>query len=97
MLSEKIVTIAKFDDVIKAELAVQRLADYDIKAILNGKNFAGMYAGLGVDLFNVGLQVLESDADKAIEILDSIESDASDDSDEIFEDDDIEDFDGSDD
>ncbi|HPS53966.1 MAG TPA: DUF2007 domain-containing protein [Sedimentisphaerales bacterium] len=92
-MSEKIVTIAKFDDVMEAELAVQRLADYDIRAILNGKNFAGMYAGLGVDLFNVGLQVLESDADKAIEILGSIKSDESNESDDIFEDDD----DGSDD
>ena len=96
-MSDKIVTIAKFEDVMKAELAVQLLADHDIKAILDGKNFAGMYSGLGVDLFNVKLQVLESDAEKAIEILDRAESDDGvdiGDSDEIYEDDDI---DGSDD
>ena len=90
MLSEKIITIVKFDDVMKAELAVQRLADYDIKAILNGKNFAGMYVGLGVELFDVGLQVLESDAEKAIEILDSVVCDDGVGGDEIDEDDDIE-------
>ena len=96
-MSDRIVTIAKFDDVMKAEFAVQVLADYDIKAILDGKNFAGMYSGLGVDLFNVKLQVLESDAEKAIEILDSADSDDGvdiGDVDEIYEDDDI---DGSDD
>jgi hypothetical protein len=93
-MSDKIITIAKFGDVMKGELAVQLLADHDIKAILDGKNFAGMYSGLGVDLFNVKLQVLESDAEKAIEILDIADSDGGDDGDEIYEDDDI---DGSDD
>ncbi len=95
MLSDRIVTIAKFDDVMKAEFSVQVLADYDIKAILDGKNFAGMYSGLGVDLFNVKLQVLESEAEKAIEILDSAGSDDGVDigDDEIYEDD----IDGSDD
>lgn len=97
MLSEKIVTIGRFDDVMKAEFAVQALADYGIKAVLDGKNFAGMYAGLGVDLFNVKLQVLESDVVRASEILGSIESDGGVEGvggDENFEDDDI---DGSDD
>ena len=56
-----------------------------------------MYAGLGVDLFNVKLQVLESDVVRASEILGSIESDGGVEGvggDENFEDDDI---DGSDD
>jgi len=78
VLSKRIVTIAKFDDVMQAELAVQMLADYEIRGVLNGKNFAGMYVGLGIGLFGVRLQVLESDAEKAIEILDSADSDDSD-------------------
>jgi len=71
VLSDRIITIAKSDNVMQAELAVQRLGDHEIKAMLDGKNFAGMYTGIVADLFNVSLQVLESDAAKAIEILDS--------------------------
>ncbi|MCK4888063.1 MAG: DUF2007 domain-containing protein [Planctomycetes bacterium] len=79
MLSKRIVTVAKYDDVMQAELAVQTLADHEIMGVLNGKNFAGMYAGLGIGLFGVRLQVLESDAAKAIEILDDVENAGSDD------------------
>jgi hypothetical protein len=81
VLSKRIVTVAKFDDVMQAELAVQMLADHEIRGVLNGKNFAGMYVGLGIGLFGVRLQVLESDAEKAIEILDSVDGDNGDDSD----------------
>ncbi len=69
---EKIFTIAKFNDYIRAELAKQSLADFGIKAILTGQNAANVYSGIPM-LATVELQVFQSQAEKALEILGSTE------------------------
>ncbi len=71
-MPEKIVTIAKFNDYIGAELAKQSLADFGIKAILTGINAANVYSGIPT-LARGELQVFQSQAQKALEILESTE------------------------
>ena len=68
-MADKLVTIAEFADYIEAEMAKQLLADYDIKAIVAEENAANLYPVSGT----VGpeLQVLEKDAQRAREILES--------------------------
>ncbi|MCX5635230.1 MAG: DUF2007 domain-containing protein [Planctomycetota bacterium] len=69
-MSEKLVTIAEFADYIQADLARQLLEDFDIKAVVTGQNAANTLSGiLGVE--GPTLQVFESQAAEAIEILES--------------------------
>jgi hypothetical protein len=69
-MSEKLVTIAQFPSYIEAEMAKQLLADYGIEAIVTGDNTSNVYSGLSA-LTDVELQVFESQAQEAIEILES--------------------------
>ncbi|MBN2455370.1 MAG: DUF2007 domain-containing protein [Sedimentisphaerales bacterium] len=66
-MAEKLVTIAKYADSIKASLAQQLLADYGIKAVLTGQNAANVYTLPSVAVTD--LQVLESQAEKARKVL----------------------------
>jgi hypothetical protein len=69
-MGDKLVTIAQFPNYIEAELAKQQLADFGIEAIVTGANTANVYTGLPF----VGLpelQVLESRAEEALDILES--------------------------
>ncbi len=70
-MADKLVTIAEFTDYIEAQMAKQLLADYEIKAVVTGENAANLYPISGV----VGpeLQVLEKNAQRAREILESQE------------------------
>jgi len=68
-MNEKLVTIAEFSDSIQANFAKQKLVDSDIKCILIGENAANVYSGL--DFVKIELQTLESNAEKAKEILES--------------------------
>ena len=70
-MAEKLVTIAAFTDYIEAEMAKQLLADYEIEAVVTDENAANLYPISGV----VGpeLQVLEKNAQRAREILESQE------------------------
>jgi len=70
-MADKLVTIAEFTDYIEAQMAKQLLADYEIEAVVTGENAANLYPISGV----VGpeLQVLEKDAQRAREILESQE------------------------
>ena len=67
-MDDPLVTIARFEETIEAELAKQKLADFDIEAVLTGENtattFAGVYAAIDIEL-----QVRQSQAEKAREIL----------------------------
>ena len=65
----KLVTIAKFSDYIEAELAKQTLDDFGIKSVLTGQNATNVYSGTGIA--NVNLQTLESQAQEALDILNS--------------------------
>jgi len=69
-LADKLVTIAQFTNYIEAEMAKQLLADYGIKAVATGANAANIYSGLPF-IEGPELQVLESRAKEALEILES--------------------------
>jgi hypothetical protein len=68
-MADKLVTVSQFADYIEAEMAKQLLADYEIEAVVTGENAANLYPISGV----VGpeLQVLEKNAQKARQILES--------------------------
>jgi len=69
-MADKLVTIATFANSIDADLARQLLADFGIDAVLAGENAANIYSGLSA-VAQVELQTLESNAEKALKILQS--------------------------
>lgn len=69
-MSDKLVTIAQFPSYIEAEMAKQLLADFGIEAVVTGDNTSNVYSGLSA-LTDVELQVFESEAQEAKEILES--------------------------
>jgi hypothetical protein len=68
-MSDKLVTVAQFEDSIAANLAKQKLADFGIECFLEGENFSNMYSGLSIAA--IKLQTLQSQAKQALEILES--------------------------
>jgi len=68
-VADKLVTIAQFTNYIEAELARQLLADYGIEAVATGENASNIYSIPAVE--GPELQVLESQAQQAREILES--------------------------
>ena len=66
-MSEKLVAIAEFADYIQADLAKQTLDDFGIKAVVNGQYTTNLFGGIECPT----LQVMESQAAEAIEILES--------------------------
>ncbi|MHC4105597.1 MAG: putative signal transducing protein [Planctomycetota bacterium] len=68
-MDEKLVTIAQFASYIEAEMAKQLLADYGIEAVATGENASNMYSLPAIE--GPELQVLESQASQAQEILKS--------------------------
>lgn len=69
-MDDRLVTIAQFANYIEAELAKQLLEDFEIKAVVTGGNASNMYLGLTA-IAGPELQVLESRAKEALEILES--------------------------
>lgn len=70
-MADKLVTIAQYSNYIEAEMARQLLADYGIEAIATGENASNIYSIPAVE--GPELQVLESQAQQAREILESHE------------------------
>ena len=68
-MAERLVTIAQFSSYIEAEMAKQLLADYGIEAVATGENASNIYLIHAVE--GPELQVFESQAQKAREILES--------------------------
>ena len=68
-MDEKLVTIAEFEDYIRADMARQMLEDFGIKAMVGGDNASNVYAGIPA-IERPVLQVFESQADEARRILD---------------------------
>jgi len=68
-MAEKLVTIAEFTNYIEADLAKQLLDDFGIKSALTGRNAANIYSIPAIAA--VSLQVFESQAQQAMEILES--------------------------
>lgn len=72
-MADKLVTIAQFANYIEAELARQMLADYGIQAFATGQNAANIYSIPAIE--RPELQVLESQAEQALKILESSKKD----------------------
>jgi len=68
-VADKLVTIAQFTNYIEAEMAKQLLADYGIEAVATGQNAANVYSVPAIA--EIDLQVLDSQAQQAQEILES--------------------------
>ena len=68
-MADKLVTIAQFTNYIEAEMAKQLLADYGIEAVATGENASNLYSLPAIE--GPELQVLESQAQQAREILES--------------------------
>jgi hypothetical protein len=69
-MADKLVTIATFREYFQAELARQTLEQFDIKAVVTGSNTLNLFGGMpGIE--DVQLQVLDSQAEQAIQILNS--------------------------
>ena len=68
-MSDKLVTIAQYPSYIESEMSRQLLADYGIEAVATGQNASNSYLLPAIE--GPELQVLESQAQKATEILDS--------------------------
>jgi hypothetical protein len=60
--------VAVYDDSTKAELARQKLEDYDIVSFVTGKNVSDVYSGL-VSFALTELRTKPSDVKRAKEIL----------------------------
>jgi hypothetical protein len=67
-MEEKLVTVARFENYIEAELAKQQLNDNGIKAVVMGENAGTIYTGAPVAQ-DIELQTFEHDAKKAQKIL----------------------------
>jgi hypothetical protein len=72
-MAEKLVTIAQYTDYIEADLAKQMLEDFGIQAVVTGQNAANIYSGISA-IEGPSLQVMESQAGEAMEILESAKS-----------------------
>ncbi len=69
-MADKLVTIAKFANYIKADLAKQLLDDFGIKSVVMGEKFSVLPYPVPSE---AKLQVFESQAKRAQEILESNE------------------------
>ena len=70
-MADKLVTVAQFTDYIEAEMAKQMLADYEIEAVVTGDNASNLYPISAIE--GPELQVMEKNAQRAREILESRE------------------------
>jgi len=69
-MNEKLVTVARFDDYMKADLARQLLEDEGIKAFVLGQNVGNVYSGVPA-VVDIELQTPASEAEEAREILEA--------------------------
>jgi hypothetical protein len=74
-MKEKLVTVARFSDYVEADLARQMLEAEGITAFVMGQNVGNVYAGVPAAI-DIQLQTPESQAERAIEILEAREQDA---------------------
>lgn len=67
-VNEKLVTVARFDDYMTADLARQLLQDEGIPAFVMGQNVGNVYSGVPAAVA-IELQTAESQAEQARAIL----------------------------
>lgn len=70
-MADKLITIAQFTNYIEAEMTKQLLEDYGIKVFVTGENASNIYSGVPALGGYCKLQILESQAEQAREILES--------------------------
>ena len=68
-MAENLVTIMQYPDYMQAEMAKQLLADNGIEAVVTGENASNIYSVPAIE--GPEIQVLESQVEKALEILQS--------------------------
>ena len=71
IMADKLVTVAEYMDSMQAEMARQVLADFDIKAVVIDQNSVNIC--LAPTVMTAKLQVFESNADEAKQILEEQE------------------------
>ncbi|HEX42518.1 MAG TPA: hypothetical protein ENN81_10745 [Phycisphaerales bacterium] len=67
-MQDRLVTIAQYGSYIEAELARADLLGAGIEAMVSGQNARNVLAGVDV-IEEIELQVMEPDADRAVEVL----------------------------
>lgn len=67
-MADKLVTIARFEDYIQAELARQRLEDNGVESVITGQDASNIYSGLPA-IEGPELQVFQSQSERAKKIL----------------------------
>jgi hypothetical protein len=70
IMVDRLIVIAQFANYIEAEMAKQSLADHGIKAVVTGVNASNVYSGMPA-IERPALEVMESQAKEALEILES--------------------------
>ena len=71
-MDEKIITVARFDDYLQAEIAKIALESAGIKCFLGGENFVAAYGLYSSAVGGVELCIKESDKQQVLEILKNI-------------------------
>jgi hypothetical protein len=79
---EKLVTVARYEDSMEADLARQLLEDEGIKAVVLGQNVGNVYSGVPA-VIDIELQTLESQAEDARQILADAKTQASDEDEDL--------------
>jgi hypothetical protein len=70
-MTNKLITITRFQDSTEAEMAKQLLADNGIEAVVTGQNAANIYSGLPALGGYCKVEVFENKAQEAREILEN--------------------------
>lgn len=76
---QKLVTVARYEDYVSADLDRQLLEDEGIKAVVTGQNVGNVYSGVPA-VIDIELQTLESQAQEARQVLEDARQQASDES-----------------
>ncbi len=83
---EKLITVARYDNSVDADLARQLLEEQGIKAAVMGENVGNVYSGVPA-VVDIELQTLESQAEEARQILEEARQQALDESQDAEEED----------
>jgi hypothetical protein len=67
-MEEKLVTVARYDNYVEADMARQVLEDEGIKAVVMGQNVGNTYSGVS-GVIDIELQTFESQVKEARQIL----------------------------
>jgi len=70
-MTDRLITIVRFPSYIEAEMAQQLLSDNDIQAVVTGENASTIYSGMPALGGYCKVEVFESQAQQAQQILDS--------------------------